>query len=87
MIGPIMVVLIVLISVGFGTFRRIYNRKLDIQEKQLNSQLASGPDNQALQDKISRMEERIRNLEAIVTDQGFEVSRAIDALGRKKEAS
>ncbi|MED5524047.1 hypothetical protein [Gallaecimonas pentaromativorans] len=84
--GSTMVVLIVLVSVGFGTLYDMYNKHLKHKEKELQA----GKSNQnsgALEAKIAQMEERIRVLEAIITDEGYQLSQKISALESQSKAS
>ena len=75
-----MIVLIVFIAVGLRLLYKTYCRHLDMQERMAASNASLDQHNSALHDKIATMEERIRVLEAIVTDSGYQVSKEIDSL-------
>ncbi|EKE69895.1 hypothetical protein B3C1_14445 [Gallaecimonas xiamenensis 3-C-1] len=82
-----MVVAIVALSVGFGTLYDAYVRRLKLQETRIKAESQNGAGNQALQEKIAKMEERIRVLEAIVTDEGYQLSNKIRELDPASKAS
>ena len=80
MSGTSMVVLIVLISVGFGVLYDMYKKHLEFKEKTLNHSQDNDKQNQALQQQVSVLEERIEVLEKIVTDEGYSVQKEINKL-------
>lgn len=84
--GSTMVVLIVLVSVGFGTLYDMYNKHLKLKEKELQAGKSSQSSG-VLEAKIAQMEERIRVLEAIITDEGYQLSQKISALESQSKAS
>ncbi|WP_341503038.1 hypothetical protein [Gallaecimonas sp. GXIMD4217] len=75
-----MVVLIVLIVFAFITFNNIASRKHKMEEMRLTSQAANDDELTQLRAQVVRMEERIRTLETIVTDEGYQVGQAIENL-------
>jgi len=80
MSGTSMVVLIVLISVGFGVLYDMYKKHLEFKEKTLHHKQHSDKQNQALQQQIAALEERVQVLEKIVTDEGYSVQKEINKL-------
>lgn len=80
MSGTSMVVLIVLISVGFGVLYDMYKKHLEFKEKTLNHNQDSDKQNQALKQQVSALEERVQVLEKIVTDEGYNVQKEINKL-------
>ena len=80
MTGPTMVVLIVFISVGFGVIFDMYKKHLEFKERTLNHNSKTDESNIALKKQVSSLEERIKVLEAIVTDEGYNVQKEINKL-------
>ncbi|WP_281556406.1 hypothetical protein [Thalassomonas sp. RHCl1] len=80
MSGTSMVVLIVLISVGFGVLYDMYKKHLEFKEKTLNHNQDSDKQNQLLKQQVSALEERVQVLEKIVTDEGYNVQKEINKL-------
>ena len=80
MTGTTMVVLIVLISVGFGVLYDMYSKHLQFKERTLNSNNLHDQQAAKMQSHIAALEERIQILEKIVTDEGFTVSQEINKL-------
>ncbi|WDE04134.1 hypothetical protein SG34_022670 [Thalassomonas viridans] len=80
MSGTSMVVLIVLISVGFGVLYDMYKRHLEFKEKTLSHNQDRDKQNQALQQQVTALEERVQVLEKIVTDEGYSVQKEINKL-------
>ncbi|WDE00351.1 hypothetical protein [Thalassomonas actiniarum] len=80
MSGTSMVVLIVLISVGFGVLYDMYKKHLEFKEKTLNYNQDSDKQNQLLKQQVSALEERVQVLEKIVTDEGYNVQKEINKL-------
>jgi len=76
MSGTTMVVLIVLLSVGFGVLSDMYNKHLKFKEKSLKHSVGSDE----LKQQIAQLSERVKTLEKIVTDEGYQVSKEIDKL-------
>jgi len=54
--------------------------------KENKSSAKATHDNQALQQMVDKLEERIKVLEAIVTDSKFDLNRKIDELSQKENA-
>ncbi|WP_286233001.1 hypothetical protein [Thalassotalea sediminis] len=80
MTGTTMVVLIVLISVGFGVLYDMYKKHLEFKERTLSNNNKTQEQNNSLKKQVSSLEERVQILEKIVTDQGYQVSQEIDKL-------
>lgn len=80
MTGTTMVVLIVLISVGFGVMYDMYKKHLAFKERTMNQNQKSSENNIALKKQVAKLEERIQVLEKIVTDEGYSVKKEIDSL-------
>jgi len=80
MTGTTMVVLIVLISVGFGVMYDMYKKHLEFKERTLTHNTKSSEQNIALNKKVETLEERIQVLEKIVTDEGYQVKKDINNL-------
>jgi len=80
MSGTSMVVLIVLISVGFGVMYDMYKKHLEFKERTLNHNSKSDEDNISLRKQVKSLEERMQILEKIVTDEGYSVQKDINNL-------
>ncbi|SES69873.1 hypothetical protein [Thalassotalea agarivorans] len=76
MSGTTMVVIIVLISVGFGVMYDMYKKHLEFKEKTLGV----NEKEQELKDEIAALNKRIEVLEKIVTDDGYQLKNEIDQL-------
>lgn len=75
-----MVVLIVLISVGFGVLYDMYQKHLKFKEKTMKYNEINNEENQNLKSQVAQLEARIQVLEKIVTDEGYTVSQEINKL-------
>lgn len=75
--GQLLALLIVIIVIG----GQLYKQKLKSSEK--SQQQRDDETTKTMREQIDRLEQRVQVLERIVTDQGYEVSRAIDALADK----
>ena len=80
MTGTTMVVLIVLISVGFGVIYDMYQKHLSFKERTMKYNQQSSEESSAMKQQITKLEERIQVLEKIVTDEGYNVSKEINNL-------
>lgn len=80
MSGTTMVVLIVLISVGFGALYDMYQKHLKFKEKTMKYNEKNIDENQKLRTQVATLEERVQILEKIVTDEGYSVSQEINKL-------
>ena len=80
MTGTTMVVLIVLISVGFGVLYDMYKKHLEFKERTQQYNIKSAEQNHELKKQVQTLEERVQVLEKIVTDEGFQVSQEINKL-------
>ncbi|MGB1198716.1 MAG: hypothetical protein ACPG46_06685 [Thalassotalea sp.] len=80
MTGTTMVVLIVFISVGFGVMYDMYKKHLEFKERTLNHNSKADESNIALKKQVDTLEERIKVLEKIVTDEGYNVQKEINKL-------
>ncbi|WP_448214229.1 hypothetical protein [Colwellia sp. MEBiC06753] len=80
MSGTTMVVLIVLISVGFGVIYDMYQKHLKFKEKTMHINQKSTEHQQELTAEISALKERVAVLEKIVTDEGYSVDQEIRKL-------
>jgi len=80
MTGTTMVVLIVLISVGFGVLYDMYKKHLEFKERTLNHNTKTSEQNIELKQQVATLEERIQVLEKIVTDEGYQVKQEINKL-------
>ncbi|WP_115717332.1 hypothetical protein [Gallaecimonas mangrovi] len=82
------VFLFILGLVALGIARRYFCGRLRLQEQKVAASLSqNGADTQAMKAQIAQMEERIRALEAIVTDEGYQLSQKISALDSQSKAS
>ena len=75
-----MVVLIVLISVGFGVMYDMYKKHLEFKEKNLNLSQQNDEKNESLKQEITQLKQRVQVLEKIVTDEGYSVQKDINNL-------
>ncbi|GLX77275.1 hypothetical protein tinsulaeT_06150 [Thalassotalea insulae] len=80
MTGTTMVVLIVLISVGFGVLYDMYKKHLEFKSKTMEQNSKTTEQNIALKKQVANLEERVQVLEKIVTDQGYQVQQEINNL-------
>ncbi|GAA5130480.1 hypothetical protein [Thalassotalea piscium] len=80
MTGTTMVVLIVFISVGFGVIFDMYKKHLEFKERTLNHNSKIDESNITLKNQVNSLEERIKVLEKIVTDEGYSVQQEINKL-------
>lgn len=80
MSGTAMVVAIVFISVGFGVMFDMYKKHLEFKEKTLNHNSHSNEQAIAMMKQVQTLEERMRVLEKIVTDEGYDVKKEINKL-------
>lgn len=80
MSGTTMVVVIVFISVGFGVMYDMYKKHLEFKERTMNHNNRSDEQTTAMQLQVSALEERVRVLEKIVTDEGYDVQKEINKL-------
>ncbi|WP_448564478.1 hypothetical protein [Thalassotalea ganghwensis] len=80
MTGTTMVVLIVLISVGFGVMYDMYKKHLEFKERTINANHKTVEQNSVLKKQVSDLEERVKVLEKIVTDEGYQVQQEINKL-------
>jgi cell division protein FtsL len=80
MTGTTMVVLIVLISVGFGVIFDMYKKHLEFKTKSLKHSAEANQKNSALQKQVDDLSQRVIVLEKIVTDEGYAVNKSIDEL-------
>jgi len=77
--GTTMVVIIVLISVGFGVISSMHKRHLALKEKTLGNN-QQDDNNQRVQAQLIKLETRIQILEKIVTDEGYIIQKEINNL-------
>lgn len=80
MTGTTMIVLIVLISVTFGTLYDMYKKHLAFKEKTLAQSHASTAEQETLKAEIKQLTERVTVLERIVTDEGYQLKKEINEL-------
>ncbi|NMP31223.1 hypothetical protein HII17_06590 [Thalassotalea sp. M1531] len=80
MSGTTMVVMIVLISVGFGVLYDMYQKHLKFKEKTMKYKQQSSEENSELKAQVTKLEERMQVLEKIVTDEGYNVNKEINGL-------
>lgn len=80
MSGTTMIVLIVLISVGFGVMYDMFQKHLKFKEKSLKFNAENSTENTALKSQVAQLEERVQVLEKIVTDEGYTVNKEINGL-------
>ncbi len=80
MSGTTMVVFIVLISVGFGVLYDMYSKHLKFKEKTLKMNAANDEENIQMREKVNALEERIKVLEKIVTDESYTLNQEINKL-------
>ena len=80
MSGTAMVVAIVFISVGFGVMFDMYKKHLEFKEKTLNHNSQSNEQAIALTKQVQTLEARMRVLEKIVTDEGYDLKKEINKL-------
>lgn len=80
MTGTTMVVLIVLISVGFGVLYDMYKKHLEFKEKTLKYEADATQKSHSLNQKVEQLEQRVQTLEKIVTDEGYQVNKDINNL-------
>jgi len=80
MTGTTMVVMIVLISVGFGVMYDMYKKHLEFKERTLKHNSASSEQNNTLKRQVVDLTERVQILEKIITDEGYNVKKEIDQL-------
>jgi hypothetical protein len=76
MSGTTMVVMIVLISVGFGMIGEWVKRYLAFKEKSLQHSGAS----EELKKEIALLKNRVETLEKIVTDESYQLDKKISNL-------
>lgn len=80
MTGTTMVVLIVFISVGFGVMFDMYKKHLEFKERTLNHNSKVDENSISLKKQVVALEDRIKVLEKIVTDEGYSVQQEINKL-------
>lgn len=80
MTGTTMVVLIVFISVGFGVIFDMYKKHLEFKERTLNHNSKVDENSLSLKKQVVALEDRIKVLEKIVTDEGYSVQQEINKL-------
>lgn len=80
MTGTTMVVMIVLISVGFGVIYDMYKKHLEFKERTLQHNSNSTEQSIAMKKQVQALTERVQVLEKIVTDEGYNVTKEIDKL-------
>lgn len=80
MTGTTMVVLIVLISVGFGVMYDMYKKHLEFKERTQNQNSKAAEQNIELKQQVADLVERVQVLEKIVTDEGYQVKQEINKL-------
>ncbi|WP_448550014.1 hypothetical protein [Thalassotalea fusca] len=80
MTGTTMVVMIVLISVGFGVLYDMYKKHLEFKERTLKHNSKSDEKSIEMVKKVAALEERVQVLEKIVTDEGYSVQKEINKL-------
>ena len=80
MTGTTMIVAIVFISVGFSVIGAMFKRHMDFKEKFLEQNTNIDEENNTLAQNVSLLEERIKVLEKIVTDEGYSVQKDINNL-------
>ena len=80
MTGTTMVVLIVLISVGFGALYDMYKKHLAFKERTMHLNQKSSEENISLKKQVETLEQRVQVLEKIVTDEGYSVNKEINNL-------
>ena len=80
MTGTTMIVLIVLISVGFGVIFDMYKKHLEFKTKSLHHNAKANEKDSMLKQQVDDLTQRVKVLEKIVTDEGYQVSKAIDKL-------
>jgi len=80
MSGTAMVVAIVFISVGFGVMFDMYKKHLEFKEKTLNHNSQSNEQASAMTKQVQTLEARMRVLEKIVTDEGYDLKKEINKL-------
>ncbi|AWB56959.1 MULTISPECIES: hypothetical protein [unclassified Colwellia] len=80
MSGTAMVVAIVFISVGFGVMFDMYKKHLEFKEKTLNHNSQSNEQAIAMTKQVQTLEARMRVLEKIVTDEGYDLKKEINKL-------
>lgn len=78
--GTTMVVAIVFISVGFGVLYDMYKKHLEFKAKMHEKEMQSSSNNNDLLNKVDSLEERVKVLEKIVTDEGYSVQQEINKL-------
>ena len=76
MSGTVMIVLIVLISVGFGVFSDLYKKHLEL--KKLNA--VDEEKHKEMTKELALLKERVNTLEKIVTDSSYDLSEKIKKL-------
>lgn len=75
------VFVIVLVSIVMGTIGGVAKRALRSRDKRIELEAGhSGPANKELLEKLASMEERLRNLERIATDDRPSLAAQIEAL-------
>jgi phage shock protein C len=80
MTGTTMVVMIVLISVGFGVIYDMYKKHLEFKERTLQHNSNSTEQSIAMKKQVQALTKRVQVLEKIVTDEGYNVKKEIDDL-------
>jgi len=80
MTGTTMVVMIVLISVGFGVMYDMYKKHLEFKERTLKHNSASSEQSITLKKQVVDLTERVQILEKIITNEGYNVKKEIDEL-------
>jgi len=78
--GSAMIVAIVFISVGFGVMYDMYKKHLEFKIKTLEHNKKNDEKNISLKQQVNLLEERIKVLETIVTDEGYQVQKDINNL-------
>lgn len=78
MSGTTMVVVIV--CVVFGVLYEMYKKHLEFKAKTIKHNNSTDSTTEALQKEVKALTERVKTLETIVTDEGYQVQKEINNL-------
>jgi len=78
MSGTTMIVIIV--SIVFGVLYKMYNKHLEFKAKTIAHNHDTDGKNDELSKTVQALSERVQVLEAIVTDEGYQVQKDINKL-------
>jgi len=78
MSGTTMVVVIV--CVVFGVLYKMYNKHLEFKAKTIQHNNSADSITEELQKEVKALTERVKTLETIVTDEGYQVQKDINNL-------